>query len=85
MTLSPDVSQRGQYWSALASTTNGKVKVVVCKERTQAQLALLIRSMGTTLKDTDVVLSLLAETIHHQKDFANTPKLQLVICSLFSF
>lgn len=85
MTLRPDVSQHGQYWVALASTTNEKVKSVVCKERTQAQIILLSRSMGTTFKDTDVVLSLLAETIHHQKDFTNTPKFQLVICGLFSF
>lgn len=62
MTLSPDVSQCGQYWFALASTTNEKVKAVVCKYRIQAQLALLSRSMGSTFKDSDVVLSLLAET-----------------------
>lgn len=85
MTISPDVSQRGQYWFALAPTTHEKVKSVVCKERTQAQLALLSRSMGATFKDTDVVLSLLAETMHHQKDITNTPKLQLLICSLFGF
>lgn len=84
MTLSPDVSQRGQYWFALASTTNEKVKAVVCRYRTQAQLALLNRSMGSTFKDSDVVLSLLAETIYHQKDFVNTLKFQLIIC-LFIF
>jgi len=61
------------------------VKLVFCKMREDSQLwhsansaakQNVNRLMETTFKDTDI-----AGTIHYQKDFTNTPKLQLLVYS----